>query len=70
MKNLYLIQTNIYSYDEFDWFVICAENEIEAENFLKENKRLWDFSESKFVLLWEANALRNKWIVLSSFNAW
>ena len=72
MNKLYKIETEKYGYGEYDWFIICAENEIEAENIMIKGNQfyLWDFKESEFIEIGTPTEDLEKWIVLSSFNAW
>lgn len=72
MKYLYIINTESYSRDDYDAFVIYAESTTEARMFLNEhdNYELWDFKKSRFVKIGEAKKSLKKWVVLWSFNAW
>ena len=72
---LFLVKANDYNRDEYNWFVICAENKTEAENIIL--KQISDYllsdwlkNKPNFIEIWISDKTIEKWIILGSFYAW
>ena len=72
---LYLLEQNEYqSYDTFDSFVVCADNELNAREMVMSHT-YWDEWKDVWLIcsctyIWEADEEIKKWIIIWSYNAW
>jgi hypothetical protein len=72
--NLYKVERDAknVSYDDFIWYIICAENLTSAQNIIESWDLFFDIKEWEIIpieLIWTADKSIPEWIVFNSFKS-
>ncbi len=70
MKLFYVSRTDIIDYDQYDSYVVCADNEMEAREFHPQSSHAWTTDDNvQCEYIGEAKPELQKGTVCESFNA-